>query len=386
MSEKVLFVDDEPPVLEGFQRLLRREFAVETAVGGEQGLAKIAVEGPFALVVSDMRMPGMDGVQFLSKVKQVAPDTVRMVLTGQADIHAAMNAVNEGNIFRFLTKPCDKETLSKAITTGLVQYRLVVAEKSLLEDTLMGSIKVLTDVLSLVNPAAFGRSVRITRYVRHMVVKLGVESPWRYEIAAMLSQLGCVALHPDVIEAAYAGNTLPEEEQKRFDAHPQMARDLLINIPRLEPTAWMIGQQSACKVDARLPEATGLPRETLVLGAKMLRLAITFDNLKMKGASQEEIVAYFRHDASRFDSALVDALVDLEPEVGSMELRAVPISKLTSGMILQQEVRTHSGLLVVTKGQEVTYPLMVKLGNFSQRHAIDDMLMVLVPAERMERP
>ncbi len=383
MTEKVLFVDDEPPVLEGYQRLLRREFAVETALGGEQGLTSIQGRGPYALVVSDMRMPGMDGVQFLSRVKQMAPDTVRMVLTGQADMTAAMNAVNEGNIFRFLTKPCDKETLSKAITTGFVQYRLVMAEKVLLENTLMGSIKVLTDVLSLVNPAAFGRSMRITRYVRHLVTKLHVDSPWRYEIAAMLSQLGCVSLHPDVIEAAYAGNTLPEEDQKRFDAHPQMARDLLINIPRLEPTAWMIGQQAASNVDDSLPGMSALPKETLLLGAKMLRIAITFDSLKMKGASEAEIITYFRHDPSRFDTRLVDALADLEPEGAKMEIRAVQIAKLTSGMILQQEVRTHSGMLVVTKGQEVTHPLLIKLANFAQRRTIDDKLMVLVPVGGM---
>jgi response regulator RpfG family c-di-GMP phosphodiesterase len=379
MDERVLFVDDEPPVLEGYQRLLRREFAVETALGGEQGLATIKARGPFALVVSDMRMPGMDGVQFLSRVKQMAPDTVRMVLTGQADMQAAMNAVNEGNIFRFLTKPCDKITLSRAVTTGLVQYRLVVAEKGLLEHTLMGSIKVLTDVLSLVNPAAFGRSMRITRYVRHLVAKLQLESPWRFEIAAMLSQLGCVALHPDVIEAAYAGNTLPEDEQKRFDAHPQTARELLINIPRLEPTAWMIGQQAALSLEAGLPEGSVVSKETMVLGAMMLRMAITFDNLKMKGASEQEILSYFRHDPGRFDPRLVDALADLEPVGATMEIRAVPIGKLTSGMVLQQEVRTHSGLLVVAKGQEVTYPLLIKLANFAQRHAIDERLMVLVP-------
>jgi response regulator RpfG family c-di-GMP phosphodiesterase len=343
MDERVLFVDDEPPVLEGYQRLLRREFAVETALGGEQGLATTKARGPFALVVSDMRMPGMDGVQFLSRVKQMALDTVRMVLTGQADMQAAMNAVNEGNIFRFLTKPCDKITLSRAVTTGLVQYRLVVAEKGLLEHTLMGSIKVLTDVLSLVNPAAFGRSMRITRYVRHLVAKLQLESPWRFEIAAMLSQLGCVALHPDVIEAAYAGNTLPEDEQKRFDAHPQTARELLINIPRLEPTAWTIGQQAALSLEAGLPEGSVVSKETMVLGAMMLRMAITFDNLKMKGASEQEILSYFRHDPGRFDPRLVDALADLEPVGATMEIRAVPIGKLTSGMVLQQEVRTHFG-------------------------------------------
>jgi hypothetical protein len=190
-------------------------------------------------------------------------------------------------------------------------------------------------------------------------------------------------LHPDVIEAAYAGNTLPEEDQKRFDAHPQMARDLLINIPRLEPTAWMIGQQAASSVDDSLPGISALPKETLVLGANMLRIAITFDSLKMKGASEAEIITYFRHDPGRFDTRLVDALADLEPEGAKMEIRAVPIAKLTSGMILQQEVRTHSGMLVVTKGQEVTYPLLIKLANFAQRRAIDDKLMVLVPVGGM---
>ncbi|PYX95051.1 MAG: hypothetical protein DMG71_10630, partial [Acidobacteria bacterium] len=132
MSEKILFVDDEPAVLEGYKRLLHKEFSIDTAVGGVEGLTAIAQRGPFAVVISDLRMPGMDGVQFLSKVRTASPDTVRMALTGYADIDSAINAVNEGSIFRFLTKPCPKETLAKAVTAGLMQYRLITAEKELL--------------------------------------------------------------------------------------------------------------------------------------------------------------------------------------------------------------------------------------------------------------
>jgi DNA-binding NtrC family response regulator len=157
MTDKILFVDDEPAVLDGYKRMLRREFEVDTAVCGQQGLAEISNHGPYAVVISDMRMPEMNGAQFLSQVRQTAPDTVRMLLTGYSDMDAAMSAVNEGNIFRFLTKPCEKDLLGKAITAGLMQYRLVTAEKDLLENTLMGSIKVLTDVLSAVSPEAFGR-------------------------------------------------------------------------------------------------------------------------------------------------------------------------------------------------------------------------------------
>ena len=120
MGDKVLFVDDEPAVLDGYRRVLQRDFAIETAVGGETGLAAAREHGPFGVIISDMRMPGMSGSQFLGHVRQEFPDTVRMLLTGHADMDAAIEAVNEGQIFRFLTKPCDKDTLSKAITSGLV--------------------------------------------------------------------------------------------------------------------------------------------------------------------------------------------------------------------------------------------------------------------------
>jgi len=381
MNDKVLFVDDEANVLDGLRRMLRQEFAIDTAIGGEQGLAVVAERGPFALVISDMRMPGMDGVQFLTRVMKIAPDTVRIVLTGHADIDTVMHAVNEGNIFRFLTKPCNKELLAKAITTGLVQYRLVTAEKELLENTLMGSIKVLTDVLSLVNPVAFGRSMRITRYVRHLVKKFNLGSAWRFEAAAMLSQLGVVALDPELVETAYRGSALSSEDQKRLQNHPRIARDLLINIPRLEPIAWMIGQQAPepASDQKKIPQADSIAPDVLAFGAKILKTAIAFDDLTTKGMCTEAAITWFYYRLDQFDRNLVDALKDLEPEGPKMQQRILPISRLAPGMILQQEIRTHNGVLVVGKGQEVSHPLMVRLESFSQRHAIEDKVMVLVP-------
>ena len=175
MSEKILLVDDEIAILQGYQRLLHREFNTSIALGGACALAEIERSGPFAVVVSDMRMPDMDGAQLLAKVRISAPDTVRVMLTGNADMQTAVRAVNDGNIFRFLTKPCTKDTLAKTLTASLVQHRLQTAEKELLENTLQGTIAVLTDVLSLVNPAAFSRAVRIRRYIRHIAAKLA----WR---------------------------------------------------------------------------------------------------------------------------------------------------------------------------------------------------------------
>jgi response regulator RpfG family c-di-GMP phosphodiesterase len=379
MADKVLFVDDESLVLESYRRMLYREFEVETAVGGEQGLATMRERGPFAVVISDMRMPGMSGAQFLASVRQATPDTVRMLLTGYTDLMAVVEAVNEGNIFRFLTKPCEKDVLMTAINTGFAQYRLVTAEKELLEKTLMGSIKVLSDVLGAASPEAFGRSMRIAHLVRHLISKFGVPSPWRFDAAAMLSQLGCVTLDSEVIQAAYTGESLSPENQARFEAHPQIARDLLVNIPRLEPVAWMISQQFARELIAKGPDAPASPAADIVFGANVLKLAIAFDNLRMKGTSDEQSIASLRCRPTEFDPKMVEALVGIKTVGAKMELHKVQTSKLTTGMILQQEIRTHAGMLVVAKGQEVSHALVIKLENFSRAGTIDKEIMALVP-------
>jgi CheY-like chemotaxis protein len=378
MGEKILFVDDEPAFLTSYELMLSPHFEVYTAVGGEQGLAAIRDHGPYAVVVSDMRMPGMDGVQFLIRVRQSAPDAIRMILTGCADLSAAMDAVNEGNIFRFLAKPCSQDVLVNAIISGLVQHRLVTAEKDLLENTLMGSIKVLTDVLATVNPEAFGKSLRITRCVRHLVAEFHLPSSWCFEAAAMLSQLGCIMFDPELIQAAYVDTHLSAQDRLRFEAHPGAAKDLLATVRRLEPVAWMISQQLTQEAPRDAPQVPGLPAAVLAIGAKMLRVAVAFDNLRMRGASSREAVDRLRH-RSEFDRELLNALADMPSEESKMVLRKIPISTLTVGMILQQNIRNHAGVLVVAKGQEVTHPLLVKLGHFSVAQLIENEILALVP-------
>jgi response regulator RpfG family c-di-GMP phosphodiesterase len=286
MTEKVLFVDDEPILLQGYQRLLHKEFQITTAVGGAAALTMIQHLGPFAVVLSDMRMPEMNGVEFLLKVKALASDAVRMMLTGVSELRTAIDAVNEGNIFRFLSKPCNKETLVKVVNEGLAQHRLICAEKELLENTLRGTVAVLTEVLGVVSPAAFSRAMRIPRYVHHVVTRLSLGSPWKFEVAAMMSQLGCVTLDPDTLETVYAGGELSPQEEAHYITHPRVAQDLLKNIPRLEPIARMIAQQyesSPPAGDTDNPEP-----EDVRLGARLLRAALTFDALLRKGHSRVE--------------------------------------------------------------------------------------------------
>jgi response regulator RpfG family c-di-GMP phosphodiesterase len=378
-ENKILFVDDDAETLENYRQLLESEFKVETAVGGQEGLAAMDTRGPYAIIVSDMRMPGMSGIEFLAKARVVAPDTVRIMLTGHADVNVAIEAVNQDHIFRFLTKPCEFESLRSSLGAGLVRYRLVAAEKEILENTLVGGIKVLTDVLGAVSPEAFGRSLRITQYVRHLISKLNLPAPWRLEAAAMLSQLGCITLDSELLRAAYAGTTLSVEEQARFNAHPAAARDLLVSVPRLEAVAWMIGEQLEREISQNPPHVATLSSDVVVMGAKMLKLAVAFDALRMQAISNDEAIARLRSRPAEFEDKLLDAMMSLKAEGSKMISRKISVTKLTPGMILQQEIRTTNGLLIVAKGQEITRPLVARLLNFSEAGMIEAEILALIP-------
>jgi len=286
-----------------------------------------------------------------------------------------VSAVNEGSIFRFLTKPCNRDTLVKALSAGLLQHRLITAEKDLLENTLQGSIQVLTEVLSLVNPAAFGRALRVRRYIHQVATRMALASPWRFEVAAMMSQLGCVTLHPETIEAVYAGRPLPPGEQTRFNAHPGVARDLLSKIPRMEPIAWMIAHQndSATAAGDRANVATADMR----LGANLLRATLAFDELVSKGRSKNEAAKLLAREHPTFDARIFQSLVEAGDDKDKAILRSCDIDELVPFvMVLEEELRTKSGMLLVAKGQEVTPTLIVKLKNFLEKGSIGRKVMI----------
>src|ERR1700756_2415368 len=374
MSEKILLVDDDRYILDGYRRSLRSEFSMETAQSGQEALELLEDKTAYAVVISDMRMPGMDGIELLKRVKKVSPDTARIMLTGNAEVQTAIEAINEGSIFRFLIKPCSKETIAKSITSALVQYRLVIAEKQLLEQTLGGCLQVLSEVLSLVNPAAFSRAERARRYIHHVVTAMKLGNPWQYEVAAILSQLGCVTLPPETIEAIYRGDTLGEAEQAQYDTHPKVAFELLSKIPRLEPIAWMIEHQNR-------PVSTAEEREggEMKTGAEILRLILEYEQLIRRGTSRTESAHHLAMRNRNFSPKFFEALVTLDPNAEDSEIRKCRIEELVPGMILQEEVRSTTGGLLISRGQEITPTVIFKLRNFHSRRAIAGEITVAMP-------
>jgi serine phosphatase RsbU (regulator of sigma subunit) len=134
MRTKILLVDDDEMLLAGLKRQLRNKFRVETASSGKDAVKMVEDNGPYAVVVSDYMMPGMNGIEFLTQVKLTNPDTIRMMLTGSADMTTAIKAVNEGSIYKFHPKPCPAETLGDAIQSGIEEYQKVTTDQTQLRN------------------------------------------------------------------------------------------------------------------------------------------------------------------------------------------------------------------------------------------------------------
>jgi len=380
MPERILFVDDEPNILAGFYRQLRRAFDVETALGAQEGLDAVSARGPYAVIVSDLRMPGMDGIRFLSKVREMAPDSVRMMLTGFADLQTAIEAVNEGNIFRFLTKPCESEVLKNALSAGVRQYQLVIAERELLEKTLRGSIKVLTEVLELVNPEAFGRASRIRRYTKQIARRLHAPHLWQVETAGALSQIGCVILPETALKKVYHGEELSGEESQLFSMHPFVASDLITHIPRMQGVAEIIAYQEKNFDGSGVPQDTRRGEE-IPLGARILKVVLDFDTLQARGESKIEALRTLAARTGRYDPAILETLEAVVGIETRTEERAVSLNELTDDMVLVDDIRISDGRLLVARGYHINRTLRERLRNFAEKPGIKEPIWVRVPVQ-----
>jgi len=365
-TPKVLCVDDEPLVLEGLTLHLRRAFKVFTAASGAAGLEILAQEKDFAVVVSDMRMPQMSGAQFLAKVRELFPNTVRVLLTGQSDLESAIAAVNEGQIFRFLTKPCPPNVLLAALASAAKQHDLITAERVLLEQTLHGCVKTLTDVLSLTNPIAFGRATRVKQCMTKLLSYVNRAHDWQVEVSAMLSQIGCVTLPAEVLERLYEGKHLAEEEAAMAAALPSVAERLLAHIPRLEGVREILLHMDD-RHDGSAPGQT-LRGDAIPWGARALKIVLDFTALEWQIGSAIAALDTMRGRIGWYDPAVFLAFAAMEGNsVGATEIRSISVRELREGMVLHQNLTTRAGMLILTKGHLVTSTSLERIANFSRK-------------------
>jgi response regulator RpfG family c-di-GMP phosphodiesterase len=374
----ILFVDDEPRVLEGLALTLRRRFDVTTAASGVEALAIMNERPSFAAVVSDMRMPIMDGATFLARARESWPDTVRLLLTGESDLESAIHAVNEGQIFRFLTKPCPPELLIKSLEGAVEQHRLVTAERELLEETLRGSIRALVDLLALTSPLAFGRALRVKRLVERLAAALGLADVWALDVAALLSQIGFVALPPSIVEKIVAGRPLALHEQEMADKTPGLALHLLDAIPRLEPVREILASHVRPFVEGT-PAHVGHSGEHLPIGARVLRVALDYDHLEGTGLAADRIVATLRARPGGYDPSVLAVLDRLPALSGQDSPRSMTLAELAPGLVVAEDIKASNGTLLIARGHELTEGSLLRLRNFAFSVGVREPLQVSVP-------
>lgn len=370
MAERILLVDDEPHVLESIQRQLRNRFEVSTALSGDEALNVLKNNDPFAVIVSDMRMPGMDGVQLLSRVKDIYPEMVRVMLTGNADQETAVEAVNAGQIFRFLNKPCSTATLATALALAVRQYKLIIAEKELLNETLKGCMKVLSELLSQANVTVFGAGSRIKDLVTWFCKELHVANAWEYEIAALMSQVGCITLPPDILHKLYAGVELSPQEQQMYEQHPQVGQRLFTHIPRMEEVAAMIGLQLK-RMDQFAQEASSA-NEDISLGAQMLKVALDYDLYRYQGMTHKAILLHMQREHGTYNPDVVRVLSTFKVRNEEGKVVNLKVKDIQTGMVAEEDVFANNGVLVIPKGQVVTWPILQGLDNFSKQVGIQE--------------
>jgi len=385
VSDHVLFVDDDPHILDAFRRQFRKQFKVSTASGGMEGLELIQKSTPFAVVVADMRMPNMDGIQFLKEVRKQVPNTVRLMLTGNADQQTAMDAVNEGNVFRFLTKPCSEIVLAKALEAGIEQYRLITAERELLEGTLNGAIKLLTDILSLVAPDSFGRAVAQREMASRLAQALTISDTWDIELAAMLSNIAAVTIPPETLVKAYSKKPLSEGEQQMISQLPKVSSDLLANIPRLDKVARIVLYQRKNFDGSGFP-ADKLTGDAIPLESRILRVVSDLSQLEMHhGLPRSAALAQMGKRNGLYDLRVLQAAVALQADGDAAGRVALPIdvgvAELRPGQVLISNIETVDGQLILSAGNTLTATTVHKLQNYAALSKIKEPIRVTVPVE-----
>ncbi|MCG8443787.1 MAG: response regulator [Caulobacterales bacterium] len=375
---RALLVDDDERLLAAARRVLRRELDLHTACGAESALALLSQSEPFAVIVSDQNMPGMKGADFLAKVAGAHPACVRIMLTGNNDQATAIAAVNAGQVFRFLSKPCSPEEVLEAIRAAGRQYALVTAEKELLERTLSGSVKMLVDVLELSHPSAFARARRVRAWTGRVRSVFDWPRWWEIELAAMLWPLGDLTLPPELIAKRDAGETLSAQEREVMAQGPQAAHDLIANIPRLSGVARIVRH---CRSERGGQEGLDAGPEDVPDGARLLRALI--DLAQRTNGSDEGLaiaIAALRGAPHLYDPAVLDGLDELAGDGAGAErqvAKELDAGGLLEGDIVARAIHDDSGTLLLAPGSCLTAPMIQKIRLIRQLGKLSAPIQIL---------
>lgn len=381
MSDRVLLVDDDKNILAAIRRQLGKRHQIETASSALEAIEMMSANGTFAVVVSDMQMPGLNGIQFLSKIREAFPNTVRMMLTGNSDQKTAMDAVNDGAIFRFLVKPCSTFDLERVIQAGIQQHRLIVVEKDVLEKTLSGSLALITEVLSMFDPRMFGHATKTRDLVHQLAGSLKIKNYWEVEAASMFSQIGFISVPPDILIKFNRGEKLKAVEERLIEKVPEVSTQLLEKIPRLKNVSKIVLYKN------KNFDGSGFPHDevkgkVIPLGARILRVISDLAKLEEGGARRAPAFQIMKNSEGVYDR---EVLTQINKGLQSFERSAeekgevptlVLLGDLREGCVLLQDLEAEDGTVLLSSGQRISEPVRERIKNYSEYMKIKEPIRV----------
>lgn len=401
--------------------MFRKEgYGILLAENGECGLDLLR-HNKVAVVVSDQRMPGMGGVEFLRKVRESAPDAVRMMLTGQADMSEIAGAINEGEVYRYISKPWDDEELKAVIRAAVERYNLVIENRRLNEETMKQNtelndlnhsleakveektkklrnnffafVGLCADMIELHDHLSGGHCKRVAVLARGLAQRLGIkggelEAVWA---AALLHEIGLVGVPGDILDKHES--ELLESERALLRNNPVLSQEILSKIDTLRPAGLIIRSHMENVDGSGYPDR--LKGNQINFGSRILAICRDYDRLRHARhpySKVDALVAIERGRARRFDPDVTDAFLKFIAETKCAdEFKAsgqsvsskfptiikMDVQDITPGMTLARPLQTGRGRLLVAQGTVLSEALIEKVLNFHRIDPIMDPVQVL---------
>jgi CheY-like chemotaxis protein len=379
VNKKILCVDDEESILRGFQLNLRNKFEIHLASDGQEGLELFEREGGFAVVLSDMRMPRMNGAEMLAAIKKINPEVVTVLLTGYTDFESAMAAVNEGNVFRMLSKPCPPETLNKVLNDAVEQHDLICSKRILLDQTLRGAVDALAQSLATSQPLFFGRAQRLRRMSNALAEQVNMPGSWQVGMAAIFSQIAYSSIPQHLSDDIYHRKELSPEVKSMVADLPEETLKIVDLIPGLEGTKKIL-QRIDVQHKFEVEDGSGIRT-----GASILKVVQDFDYYSEQGHEDTLIISTLHSRSEVYDPNVVEALRNyLSVNLENYALAEISTKDLKEGMILVEDLLLHDGMLIASGGADVDRQLLKVIRNYIscyQEFPFPRKINVKIPAE-----
>ncbi len=384
-NRKVLYVDDEENLLFSFRSLMRNQKTEVHTLSDSTMIEEILKStGPFAVVFSDQRMPGKDGVAVLREVAETSPETMRVLVTGYADMEAVKGAINDGGIIQYISKPWEDNQVRPIVGDLIDRFNLAAERRFLLDElkqknetlrllldgTVTGVVKILSDVAASVGEEVAAQNLRV-RKLGHAILKMMPEisqkENWEINQALELFNLGLVLLPPLVqfrINKEGIGTVSHDPAAKN---HHLLAAYLLKDIPRLEGVAnILLLMQKQFNGDGEPSQSRAKGRD-LPLGSRILRILIDLETLSTGNFRGPKVLEQMKKRTDYYDVDLINRLLEVKPtRLNEGKEIKLPVDMLKVGMVLLEDLVTQNGEQILKKNltlTQTTCKLLSQWGN-----------------------